>query len=83
MPFRGSTLDREYDKFKEVSGETAVRVSLAAGFAVPDNADNFQVAYPSSTQEVYTFYSGVTLLRTITINYVNASKEKIMDGSVT
>ena len=45
--------------------------------AVPAYYTNGFVSYPSTIQEIYTFYEGSTLLRTITINYVDASKEKI------
>ena len=34
-------------------------------------------SYPSATQEVYRFYEGTVLIRTITINYTDATKENI------
>lgn len=83
MPFRGVTLDREFDKFKAVGNETAVRIADEARFAAPPEADSFQVDYPSNTQVVYTFYQGVTLLRTVTLTYTNAAKDELESGVVT
>ena len=48
-----------------------------ANAAVPAAYDNGAVTYPSATQEVYRFYEGTVLIRTITINYTDATKENI------
>lgn len=45
--------------------------------------DWFTVAYPSTTQEVYSFYSGGpsgTLVATIQINYTTSAKDVIASG---
>jgi hypothetical protein len=74
--------DREHDKFYETpTGETTVKVTNVAGFRL--KAFNyFEVAYPSTTRETYTFYSdlGGTLQDTITINYTDATKNYITDA---
>lgn len=63
------------------SAQNALRVIGGAKFAPPPDFDNFELD-PQATADVYTFYAGATLLRTITINYTDASKETILDGSV-
>lgn len=45
--------------------------------AVPVDYDNGSVSYPSTTQEIYRFYEGAVLLRTITINYTDITKANI------
>lgn len=80
-PFSPTNKDREQDKFVEAPGNnTAVRTLLADSMRAPANADSATVAYPSSTQEVYSFRSGGisgTILKTLTVNYVNPSKKEI------
>lgn len=45
---------------------------------------NFTVDYPSATQEVYKFYNGAVipgnLVRTITLDYTDATKEFLASG---
>jgi hypothetical protein len=46
--------------------------------------DYGSVTYPSGTQEVYTFKSGGaggTTVKTITVNYVDATKEQLLNFS--
>ena len=43
----------------------------------------FSVEYPTTTQEVFKYYSGGsggTLLRTVTINYTDSNKTDILNG---
>jgi hypothetical protein len=81
MPLSPVVLDRERDKFLEAhDGETAVRVLLSEAMRAPANSDAATVAYPSSTQEVYSFRSGGVagaILRTLTVNYTDSTKENI------
>lgn len=83
MPFSSTRADREFDRFKNVGGNTAVRIADEARFAAPPEADNFTVSYPSNTQIVYEFYQGVNLLRTVTLTYTNAAKDELSSGVVT
>jgi len=49
---------------------------------IPTAYDYVSVAYPTATQEVYSFKSGGssgTLIGTITINYTDATKANISD----
>lgn len=48
---------------------------------VPTNYDNGTVSYPTATQEVYSFYQGVTLLKTATLNYTDSTKEALSTWS--
>jgi hypothetical protein len=51
---------------------------------LPCGADYFSVAYPSATQEVYTFRLGGasgTIVATYTHNYTNATKVDTVDGT--
>lgn len=85
MALDKTRLGREFDKFGlTADDETAVRVlgfggSLLAGVSW----DSFEVSYPSNTQEIYEFYQGGlagTLVATVTINYVTAQKEDILNA---
>lgn len=52
------------------------------GSLVPESFDFISASYPSATQEVYTYKtggSGGTTVATVTINYVDATKEQIVD----
>lgn len=58
--------------------------SIASGFVIPEY-DYFSVAYPLTTQEVYTFKtggSGGTTVATITLNYTDATKEFLSSGEI-
>jgi hypothetical protein len=81
MPFSFTVTDRERDKFEEAPGNnTAVRVILSDAMRAPALSDAATVAYPSSTQEVYSFRSGGvagSILRTLTVNYTDSTKENI------
>lgn len=47
---------------------------------------SFAVTYPSTTQEVYTFYANndkTDALVTVTLNYTDATKEDLLDGFLT
>ena len=81
MALPKSLCDREQAKFLETSaGETSVRVSDVSGLLAGIDYDAVSVAYPNGTTEVYTFFSGGlagTLLATVTLTYVNASKSDL------
>lgn len=76
--------DLELNKFVEMpdgSGQVAVRTteigdSLLAGVEY----DAIQASYPSTTSEVFEYYTGGlagTLVATITVTYISSSKEDI------
>ena len=57
---------------------------LALAGLVTEAYDYFSVAYPTTTQEVYTYKtggSGGTTVATVTINYIDATKVDISDAS--
>lgn len=74
------------------SGEKAERVLIAdqpidtaAGLLTGVEWESFAVAYPTATQEVFTFYSDnaqTDLVATITINYTDSTKVDLLNGSV-
>lgn len=68
--------------FNRVFDQEAIRVIDGADFAPPANYDNFTLDQTSLT-DVFKFYDGVTLLRTITLTYTDASKETLASGAVT
>lgn len=77
--------DREFNKFTEVENQHAVNVNILAGFQPPALADAVTATYPSSTQEVYAYRQGGvsgTILKTITIDYVDATKELISSAVI-
>ena len=83
MPLSPAVIDREYNKFVETGdGKTAVRTLLSNGFVLP-KFDEFEVTYPSSTQEVYDFKLATVTVATVTLNYTNATKEFLLNGALT
>lgn len=42
--------------------------------------DNFTISYPDDVTEVYTFKQGVTTVQTITLTYVDSTKERLSTG---
>lgn len=59
-------------------------LSKLPGFWIPEN-DYFSVAYPTTVQEVYTFKNGGvggTTVAIVTVNYTDATKEFLSDGSI-
>jgi hypothetical protein len=56
-----------------------LRVALP-GLIIPVY-DSGAVAYPSSAQEVYTFTAAAVVVFVLTINYVDSSKEKLLNWS--
>jgi hypothetical protein len=65
----------------EEGGCGALRTELVNGM-IPPVYDYVAVAYPSSAQEVYTFYIGGssgTLEGTVTINYTDSTKANLLN----
>lgn len=63
-----------------------LKVGIFGQLQAPVHADAGTVEYPTNTQEVYKFRQGGiagTVLKTITINYTNASKDFILNWAVT
>lgn len=50
--------------------------------AVPASYDNGTVDYPTTTQEIYRFYEGSVLIRTITVNYTDSTKANISSWTI-
>lgn len=62
-----------------------VNVDSVPGLNLPEY-DYISVAYPLTTQEVYTYKtggSGGTTVATVTVNYVDATKEQLSDVTKT
>ena len=62
-------------------GRRALRVNVTSP-TVPGDYDNGSVTYPTPTQEIYKFYKGATLLKTITMNYSDASKSDLVSWTI-
>lgn len=63
--------------------EYKLRTYNVAGL-LSETYDYFSVAYPSATQEVYTFKtggSGGTLVATLTLNYTDSTKNFLSNGT--
>jgi hypothetical protein len=75
--------DREHDKFREASqGRSKVAVVIEQTSPIPVDTegiewDTLEASYPINTQEVYDFFKESVLVQKITINYTNASKERL------
>lgn len=50
--------------------------------AVPPDYDEAQVSYASATQEIYIYRKNGNIVRTVTINYTDATKNFISDWSI-
>lgn len=50
--------------------------------AVPPDYDEAQVSYASATQEIYIYRKNSNIVRTVTINYTDSSKQFIADWSI-
>lgn len=80
---------REYKKFIESGGETAVRVVGTIGgteFDPPSNADSITAEYPNSVTEIYKYRTGGlvgTVVKTITVVYLDSTKADISSVEVT
>lgn len=66
------------DVYDDTNG--LIKVGPSGFFSAPSAANAVTVTYPSATQEVYRFRTGGTsgtILMTITIDYVDSTKEEI------
>lgn len=50
--------------------------------SVPATYDNGTLTLPSATREVYKFYTGATLLKTVTIDYTDSTKAVIASWTI-
>lgn len=50
--------------------------------AVPADYDEAQVSYSTATQEIYIYRKNGSIVRTVTINYTDSSKNFIADWSI-
>jgi len=50
--------------------------------AVPPDYDEAQVSYASATQEIYIYRKNGGIVRTVTINYTDSTKNFISDWSI-
>lgn len=77
-----STLqDLELKSLVKDSPDTSYRRVNVIGSALDVVWDSFTVDYPSTTQEVYSFFSASSLVKTITLNFTDATKENLSSGS--
>ena len=77
MPFRDNIHDREFDKFFEIGGETAVRVGATGSVISGIPFDAIGVTYPTSTTEVFEYYVGGLagdLQATVVVTYLTSDK---------
>jgi hypothetical protein len=75
----GSVRDYEFQKFVESPtrpGKPAIEVADVSS-KIPSDYDNGKVLRPTSTQEVFQFFKGLTLVRTITLNYTDSTKQDL------
>lgn len=69
--------DLEKAKFQETTdGLTAVRIVSSTPLS-PSEYDRIDVTYPTSTQEVYSFSLASNPVGTITVDYVDSTKEQV------
>jgi hypothetical protein len=79
-------VDRGFPIANEPSpdGRRALRV-LAGNAAAPANWKGFLVAFPSDTQEIYSFYADFActkFLSSVTLNYTDSTKNFLAGGGV-
>lgn len=51
--------------------------------AAPSDYDSAEVAYPTATQEVYTYKKAGVTLKVVTINYTSSAKDYILNWTIT
>ena len=72
----------------QVGDKVGLDVNVAGGSvvigtaAVPPDYDEAEVSYASATQEIYIYRKLGNIIRTVTINYTDASKNFIADWSI-
>lgn len=49
----------------------------------PSDYDLAEVTYPTATQEVYTYKKNGEIVKIVTINFTNASKDNILNWTIT
>lgn len=81
MTLSANINNREFDKFKEINSQTAVATYQIGGLNIPEDADTITASYPTATQEVFEYRQGGvggTILATITVDYVDATKAELV-----
>lgn len=92
-PIRNTTGERAFDVFVESptrANKTAVEVLVGNASALQSvNGplsgvvwDNFTYEYPSLTQEIIILKEGITTKATVTLNYTDATKKFLLNGTV-
>lgn len=77
MPIsKQSIKDREYKKFRDRKDGTAVAV-LTQDLVLGEDYDRIDATYPTSTTEQYAYSNGATLVLTVEVTYLSASKKDI------
>jgi len=79
MALRKNLVQREQDKFLEIDGKTALRVSNFNSLII-GSYDYIAVTYPDTSTEVYTYKTGGvsgTSVAIITVVYTDSTKEVI------
>lgn len=83
---RDALPDRELNKFVEVQNRTVVQVTGIESFSPPPETDAITTIYPDTVTEVYEYRTGGiagTILRTVTVVYVDATKAALLNAVVT
>lgn len=73
--------DTPLANYSQPDGRRALAVATANA-AVPADYDNGTVTRPNPTTEIYKFYKGASLLRTVTLVYTTASKQDLSSWSI-
>lgn len=85
MVLKTQISDREYQKFVEIDGKHVVQVTPLQSFSPPPETDAISTSYPDLVTEIYQYRQGGlsgTILKTVTIIYVDATKENLLSVEV-
>ncbi|NDD53275.1 hypothetical protein EBZ39_05275 [bacterium] len=65
---------------EDAQGRRALHTKITSGRLVTEVFDEIQAAYPSATQEVYTYFLNSVLVATVTVDYTTSSKDFIISA---
>lgn len=76
---QNNTLDLEQNKFGADSDGKVIVKTLVKNLPITPGTDfdSIQATYPIDTQEVYEYYLGAALVRTVTVTYLTSDKRDI------
>jgi hypothetical protein len=84
---KSTLIDREFAKFRDGKDGDAVAVVMDNDVIAVETAgvewDLIETSFPSSTQELYTYYKNTNIVQTVLVTYQSVDKKIILSMSKT